>query len=381
MRFFPLLLAVIVSALLYAFVFERDRLMQAVGVEITTPAQSANDTAETAAGATPQSAPVDPARPRVSVVAVESSAQQIDSAVILRGRTEPARIVDVQAEVAGRIISAPLRRGGLVSAGDVLCQLDPGTAEVTLAETRARLTEAEISARAAEELAEGGFVSATRRASADAGLQAARAAVRRAERAIEDLSVIAPFDGVLEEDTAELGALLVPGNGHCATVLQLDPLKIVGFVPETLVSRLSEGARAAARLSDGRNVQGEVSFIARQADETTRTFRVEIEVANPALALRAGQTAEVGVAAEGTSAHLLPASALTLDDAGQLGVRHVAGTADAPEAGFTPVSIVRDTVDGVWLSGLPEDIQVIVVGQDFVTAGTPITVTLREPGA
>lgn len=378
MRLVPIVIAVIVSAALYAFVFERDRLDQALGIE-------GSEQPETASEAPPEApAPDAPSGDgRVSIVAMESIARQIDSAVVLRGRTEPARTVNVAAEVSGRIISAPLRRGVSVDAGDVLCQLDPGTAEVTLAEARARMAEAEISANAAIELAEEGFVSATRRASTAASLEAARAAVERAERAITDLTVMAPFSGVLEDDTAELGAYLSPnsGNAHCATVLQMNPIKIVGFVPETLVSQVMPGATAGARLSDGQEVVGEVSFIARQADETTRTFRVEVEVPNPDLRLRAGQTAEVAVAADGTEAHLIPASALTLDDQGRLGVRRVVEADGGPVAGFAAVSVVRDSLDGVWVSGLPEEVQVIVVGQDFVTAGTPIAVTLREPGA
>lgn len=378
MRLVSVILAIVVSATLYAFVFERDRVNEALGISRDVSEETA-----TATETTPGVAPSPQRTGRVSIVAMESVATQIDSAVVLRGRTEPARVVDVASEVSGRIISAPLRRGVSVEAGDILCQLDPGTAEVTLAEARARLDEAQISATAAAELAEEGFVSTTRRASTNASLEAARAAVRRAERTIEDLTVTAPFAGVLEDDTAELGAYLSPGGGnaHCATVLQLDPIKIAGFVPETLVSQVQMGANAGARLSDGQIVQGKVTFIARQADETTRTFRVEVEVPNPNLGLRAGQTAEVGVEAAGTMAHLLPASALTLDDQGRLGVRRVVESNAGPVAGFTPVTPVRDTVDGIWVSGLPDAVQVIVVGQDFVTAGTPISVTLREPNS
>lgn len=378
MRFFPVLIAALVVAALYAFVFERDRLERIVGLpEETAPDQPViPETVRTTEGTQP-GAPA-----RVSVVAVESVARQIDSAIVLRGRTEPARMVNVAVEVAGRIISSPLRRGASVDAGEVLCELDPGTAEVTLAEARARLAEAEISARAADELAQDGFVSATRRASTGAALEAARAAFSRAERTIADLRVTAPFAGVLEDDTAELGAYLSPGgDGICATVLQLDPIKIVGFVPETLVSQVRPGAAATARLSDGQSAEGTVSFIARQADETTRTFRVEVEVPNPDLRLRAGQTAEVAVSADGTRAHLLPASALTLDDEGRLGVRHVIEGETGPVADFHAVRVVRDSAEGVWLADLPDTVTVIVVGQDFVNAGAPVTVTLRDPGA
>ena len=119
---------------------------------------------------------------------------------------------------------------------------------------------------------------------------------------------------------------------------------------------------------------GTVSFVSRSADPTTRTFRVEIEVENADLSIRDGQTAEIGIQADGESAHLLPQSALTLDDAGQLGVRLVR---DA-RAAFAPVSVLRDAPDGIWIVGLPAEAEVIVVGQEFVTDGVAVDVTYRE---
>ena len=41
-------------------------------------------------------------------------------------------------------------------------------------------------------------------------------------------------------------------------------------------------------------------------------------------------------------------------------------------------SIVRDTVEGMWVSGLAEQADVIVVGQEFVTDGVPVRVTYQE---
>lgn len=375
-----LVTALVVVAALYGLVFERERLLEFAGVT-STPTDTPTAAAE-APEVTQAVAQTEPEIRRVSVVAMASEAQTIDSAVILRGRTEPLRQVDVSAEVSGKVISPPLRRGARVVAGQTLCELDPGTMKVSLAEAQARLLEAEVLATAASELADGGFGSVTRRVSAEAALEAARASVERAEDAIANLVITAPFDGVLEQDTAELGAYLSPGSpsgAHCATILQLDPIKIVGFAPEMLVDRIAVGAMAGARLADGRDVSGQVTFLSRSADETTRTFRVEVQVPNPDLNIRAGQTAQVGVTSDGAVAHLLPASALTLDDAGRLGVRHVVETDAGPEAAFAEVEIVRDTIDGVWLSGLPQAVRVIVVGQDFVTAGTPLTVTMREP--
>ncbi|WP_424964628.1 efflux RND transporter periplasmic adaptor subunit [Dinoroseobacter sp. S375] len=383
MKLFSILTALVVVGALYALVFERDRVLTFAGVGSAPEMEDVAPDTSTAAPPPETDAPADGLR-RVSVVALPSSAQTIDSAVILRGRTEASRQVAVSAEVSGKVISTPLRRGAQVTEGMALCELDRGTMEISLVEARARLVEAEINARAASELADGGFGSVTRRVAAEAALEAARAGVERAEESLADTMISAPFNGVLEEDTAELGAYLGPNSAsgsHCATILQLDPIKIVGFVPELQVSKITTGALARAELSDGREFTGTVTFLSRSAEETTRTFRVEIEIANPDLSIRAGQTAGVGVAAEGAVAHLLPASALTLDDEGRLGVRHVVETDQGAEAAFAEVSVVRDTIDGVWLSGLPSEVKVIVVGQDFVTAGTPLEVTLREPEA
>ncbi|MCX7645813.1 MAG: efflux RND transporter periplasmic adaptor subunit [Rhodobacteraceae bacterium] len=383
MRPIPLLLAALVIAALYALLFERERLGAFAGADLAAgrgepsadPALTVaeEEALETAGG--------------VAVVALRSEARAIVRTVRLRGRTEAARRVTVMAETSGRVISEPLRRGASVDAGQTLCRIDPGTrpaaveeARARLAEAEARLAEARINDRAARSLSEGGFASETRVAAAEAAVRAAQAAVESARAGLASAEaelartvIAAPFAGLLETDTAELGSLLQPG-APCAEVVRLDPIRLVGFVPETEVARIAPGAPASARLVTGAQVAGRVSFVSRAADEATRTFRVEVEAPNPDLAIRDGQTAEIAVSAEGERAHLLPASALTLDDAGRLGVR----VAEGGTARFLPVTVLRDTPEGVWLTGLPEAADVIVVGQEWVLDGAPVAVTLRE---
>ena len=400
MRFMPLLTAVIVSLTLYALVFEREAMLAFAQVNPDT--QTTDDMVDT----------IDP----VSVVAMTSLAEVVDSAVILRGRTEAARQVTVASETSGQVVSEPIRKGAFVEEGDLLCHLDPGTRAAQLAESRARLTEArgrvpeaqadlaeanarvreaEINLNAAQRLSEDGFASETRLISAQASLEAANAGVQRAtsgiasatagiesaqagvaaiEREIERLNITAPFSGLLESDTAELGTLMQPGS-PCATIIQLDPIKLVGFVPEASLGQITVGAMAGARLATGEDVIGEVTFLSRSADEMTRTFRVEISVPNEDMHISDGQTAEILVSSDGRTAHLMPASALTLDNDGTIGVR-VVGEGDI--ARFLPVSVLRDTIDGIWVTGLPETVDVIVVGQEYVTDGVPVIPTMQE---
>lgn len=411
MRIVPILMAVLVSALIYVFVFERARIAELFP-------QTAEETVETAAEDESAGPEAGPEKEPMRVVVQRSAAREVESTVTLRGQTEADRIVELRAETTGLVISEPFRNGAFVDRGDVLCRLDPAAREAALQEARARLAEAnarvpeaearleearaqreeaEINYNAAENLSGEGFssqsrVAATRAAlrsaeaavqsaksgleAARAGIEGARAAVANAETEIDRLSITAPFAGVLETDTAEIGSFLQPG-ALCATVLQLDPMTLVGFVSELQVARVTQGASATARTASGREVSGEVSFLSRSADQTTRTFRVEVRVPNRELALRDGETAEITVEAEGKAAHLLPQSALTLDDDGALGLRLV----DADQrVTFVPVTLLRDTSNGVWLTGLPDEAEVIIIGQEYVTEGGRVRPVYQELG-
>ncbi len=409
MRLLPILVAILVSALIYVFIFQRDALTAG-----DTPDDAAAQ--ENADAGTPGAG--DEIADQIGVVAIRSVARAIDSAVVLRGQTEADRQVVLRAETSGQVISTPLRKGSFVEKDQLLCRLDPAARQATLAEAqarlqearsripeaqarldeaKARLEEAQINDNAAARLSEGGFASETRVAATKAavssamagvetarsgldgtqsGIQSAEAAVAGAETEIARLAIKAPFAGLLESDTAELGSLLQPGD-LCATVMQLDPVMLVGFVPETEVNRVELGARAGARLAAGNQVEGNVTFLSRAADPETRTFRVEIEVPNADLSLRDGQTAEIVIGAAGKNAHLLPQSALTLNDDGILGVRVVSQDSTAL---FVPVTLLRDTPSGVWLAGLPDEADVIIIGQEYVTDGVRVAASFQEVG-
>jgi membrane fusion protein, multidrug efflux system len=414
MRLIPLITAILVTTFLYLAVFEREALLAFARGTLADSA-SAEPLNETAAEVDNSVAAAAEAK-KIGVVVLRSEAQTIDSAVILRGQTQAARQVEVRAETSARVVSEPLRKGAFVQQGALLCQLDPGAREANLAEARARLSEAksripesearliEANARlqeaminntAAKKLAQGGYASETRLISTEAsvaaaeagiksaesgleatssGIEAAAAAVAAAKREIDRLTISAPFAGLLESDAAELGSLMQPG-ALCATVIQLNPIKLVGYVPETEVNRVEVGALAGAELANGLRVRGQVIFLSRSADPTTRTFEVEISVPNPDLKIRDGQTAAILISAEGEQAHRLPQSALTLSNDGQLGVRLV----DSDNVvQFSAIKLVRDDIDGIWVSGLPQAADVIVVGQEFVTTGVQVTPTYRE---
>ncbi|MCC5971444.1 MAG: efflux RND transporter periplasmic adaptor subunit [Pararhodobacter sp.] len=360
MRLVPLITAILVLVSLYLIVMERDALLAFAGA---APAEVQPED------------PTEDAPPlRVTVQRIDE--REIESAVILRGRTSAARQVEVRSETSGLVVSPPIARGSSVQAGDMLCELAPGTRAASLTEAEARLAEAEINYNAASRLSEGGFAAQTRVASADAARQAAMAGVEAARAELDRLNIRAPFDGLLEADTAEQGTLLSPG-GLCATLIRLDPIILVGFASEMQIDRLSLGVLAGARLSNGEEVMGRVSFLARSADPSTRTFRVEVTVPNNDQSIREGMSADIMISATATRGHLVPGSALTLDNEGRLGLRLVD---DENRTFFAPVSVLRDSPQGFWVSGLPDPADVVVVGQEYATDGITVLVHHRNAG-
>lgn len=365
MKLSSIITAIFVCIGLYFLIMERERLFGFAGVE-TAETDVEPEVQETAAN----DAEVSEA---ISVLVMKSEAQDVRSGIVLRGETNAFRLLEVRAETDGTIISQPLRKGTFVNEGQLLCELDPGTKGSALAEARARLAEAEIANKASADLVKKGFASETQAISREAALESARATVTRAEDAIANLQITAPFTGLLESDSAEFGALIQPGT-LCATVIALDPIKLVGFATEQQVSRIDVGALAGARLINGDEVSGTVSFVSRSADPTTRTFRVEINVPNPSLKIRDGSTADIQIALAGVKGHLLPQSVLTLNKDGKLGIR----AAVNDTAQFFAVEVIRDSAEGIWVTGLPETLDVIVLGQEYVVTGTPVAVTYRE---
>ena len=417
MRIVSLITAVAVVSILYVLVFERDVLRGfSSGENIEELANDLGDGPELNSEVEIATSKPEKSKKVISVVVIESSAKTIDSAVVLRGETAAARSVEVRSETSGQVINEPLKKGATISQGQVLCRLDPGTRQATLAdavaglaeararvpetqakldEAKARLAEAKINFNAANKLSEGGYAGETRVASAEAAvraaeasiasatagfdstrskIQSAEASVAIANKEIERISLTAPFDGILETDTAELGTLLQPG-ALCAKIIQLNPIKFVGFVAETELGRIIKGSTATAKLLSGQEIHGTVTFVSRSADQTTRTFRVEIEADNADLSINKGQTAEISIASDGTQAHLLPQSALTLDDSGALGVRTVD---EKSQVLFFETDLIRDTMKGVWLKGLPEKTNVIVLGQEYVTDGVEVQQVFQE---
>ena len=305
------------------------------------------------------------------IVLVKKSKEIItDNTLILRGRTEAIRKVEVRAEVNGGVISEPRLKGSRIKKNETLCEIAAGTRFVTLSEAKMRLLEAEKKSNVVQSLGEKGYSTETSKLTQKTILETAKASLARAEYEISKLVIKAPFAGVLEDNTSEIGSFLNIGS-LCATIIDLSQIKLIGYIPELKIREISLGSVASGKTLSGLSTKGKVSFISRQADPVTKTFRVEILAENKDELIRDGETIEIQINLNSNKVHLLPQSVLTLNDAGELGVRTVIDK----KVEFFKIKILRDQKNGLLVKGLPNTVDVITVGQEFVIDGQEVNIS------
>ena len=328
-----------------------------------------SETAEQQAAKPPQTTKQEPV-PTVRVVAVQATTRKSD--LVVRGRTEAVRRIDIRAEIAGRVIAAPVEKGAMAKVGAVLCEIDMADRQAVLTQAQASLEQTTLDYEAATKLSKRGFASRTKKAADRARYNAALAVVERARLAVVRTKVLAPFNGIVENQPAKVGAYLGIGDA-CATLVEMDPILVVAQVSERQIGALSVGMKGAATLVGGVRVAGNIRYISSVADAATRTFRVELEVANPGAKIRAGVTAEMQLPLANIDAHRISPAILALNDDGVIGVRTLA---DNDMVRFVPVQIIGDGVDGVWVTGLPQRATIITVGQNYVRDGQKVRATM-----
>ena len=182
--------------------------------------------------------------------------------------------------------------------------------------------------------------------------------------------VKAPFDGYIE-DIVKPGNLLERGQ-LCATIIELDPITFIAEVPENSIKEVREGQNVNISLVTGDNIQGKLTFVSKSASVATRTFRVEAEIANSSGIVRDGISGTMVIDTDPVLAHKISPSILLLADNGELGVKTV-NSENMVE--FFPVQIIEDTEEGIWVAGLPDFSNIIVLGQGFVETGQIVSVT------
>ncbi len=208
----------------------------------------------------------------------------------------------------------------------------------------------------------------SRLANLEAQISNVKSVLKNIKLDIDKTSINAPFDGIISEKMVEETEFISVGT-PLFTIIDLDPIKIEGYLSEFDVNKVSVGTKAIIEDSNGIKKNGIISFISPSAETSTRTFEITIEANNKDLLYKSGITTKIIIKGSELKAHKIPPSILTLLDDGTVGVKAVD---NEDKVTFYPTKTIKDTIDGMWVSGLPEKVNLIVSGQEYISIGDTV---------
>jgi multidrug efflux system membrane fusion protein len=298
----------------------------------------------------------------VAVAVTTSVAETVTQFYQAEGQALPDRDTMMRAEISGDIAEVLVTKGQDVSAGDIIARFDPTNNNADANRVAEDLAVALRELENAQSLLQRGVATADRVADARADLAAVQAQVTAVDQAAKSLTITAAFDGRVETLNIDEGEFVSAGT-EVGRLVDITPLTVAIQVPQQSLTRLSVGQPATVRFITGEERDGVVTFVGTSAASETRTFLAEIEVENEDGAIPAGISAEVIIPTGEVTAHFLSPSIVSLNTEGALGIKTV--NADNVVA-FFEIQVVKAQIDGIWVTGLPESVDVITVGQGFV---------------
>lgn len=307
-------------------------------------------------------------RPVLFVTAQAEPSQQIGFA----GSVEPQYSTDLAFRVLGRLIQRNVDIGDIVEKGQIVAMIDPAQLDLNLQAAKADMASAEaqyVNAQATEDrqsrllatrsISQAIYDNAKQaRDTTAAGLEKAKAALRKAEDERGFAQLQPDFSGVVSAVNAEVGQVVSAGQS-VVTVARPDVREAVVDVPDSIAEEINTGDEFMIFLQADPTVQaqGHVREIAPQADSATRLRRVKITLDEAPEAFRLGTTI-TALRSNGNHQEQisLPLSALLEQD----GKTYVwIADAQSQTVRRQPVEVVRRTDQNFIVEGL-EDGQLIV---------------------
>ncbi len=251
-----------------------------------------------------------------SVKTIISESVEYQPLIKLKATTKSEARIDVKAKTSGEVVSIGSVQGDYVNKDSVLCSL--GVVELNRTEVKA------------------------------------------------------PFSGYVEK-------IVKPGNflerGQvCATLIQLSPIVFLAGVPEYEINKVKNNQDVMLELVTGEIIRGKLTFVSKSASSETRTFNVESQINNADGSIKDGLTASMTIMIEKVKAHKISPSILLLNDDGKLGIRIVDLNS---EVKFIEITILEDSEEGLWVTDIPDQIEIIIQGQGFVEDGQKVLTNLK----
>lgn len=223
--------------------------------------------------------------PVVDVMTIEPA--DITVSIRSQGTVKARQEINLVSEVSGRVISvaAEFVAGGQVAAGTVLLQIDPIDYEVAITEAQASLAAAQLRLSEVKVVLMRAAID-----EAEAAVKAAEARLRRAQADLDNTTITAPFDAIIDSKSVDLGQFVTTGLSMMR-LLSTDIAEVrlpilASDIPFIRSAQSPDGRRpevlfTALRGNTQLQWQGHITRLEQRVDKQTRVFHLVAEVREP----------------------------------------------------------------------------------------------------
>jgi multidrug efflux system membrane fusion protein len=331
-----------------------------------------------------------------TVVSVVAAAQQ-DVPVVLQanGSVTPLKTVELHPQTSAVIRQVHIREGQSVAAGALLFTLDDRNdranvekAQAQVARDQATLADLQRQLSRSRDLVAQKFIAQNAVDTLASQVEAQRALVRSNAAAAQSAQVLASYNSIRAPMAGRVGAIdvhpgaLVQPATKLVTVTQLDPISVGFTLPEASLQALLDAQRAGpvtvrATLSNGKTIDGALSFVDNMVDPQAGAIRVKAQFGNRDTALWPGQYVNTEITVQTLKdAVVVPLQAVITNAKGTM----VYTVADDQTAKANPVKVLHSAGNLAAVSGVAPGDKVIVDGKQNLRPGGKVKVAAPAGG-
>lgn len=301
------------------------------------------------------------------------------------GSLEAVNDPKIAAEIAGKIIDIPVRAGEAVSKGQLLARMDPADAtsqaaadQGEIARLTALLAQQERVVARQTELVQKNFISrnaledvSAQRDALQSQLATSKAKAELSKNNVSKTRIVAPFDGIVEEQLATTGDYIKLGD-PLFRIVSNSRLRAHLPFPESAAPRIKVGmpVRIASPLAPDNSISGQVEAIRPSVGEGNRAIDVIARFDNPGALKGGGSVDATVITGQKEQAILVPEQSVVLRPAGK--VVYVIAEGKATQQIVEVGSKQRGQID--ILKGLQGGETIALDGAGFLSHGAAVNV-------
>ena len=324
------------------------------------------------------------------VKVIKAEKMTLKRTIALIGTVEPWREVDIVPNISGKVERIYADAGDIANKGDVLAELDTRSiklqieqAEAAVSVARSNLDDAELNYKRMKNLSDKGTISPQQYEKVELAYNAAQAQLKQAEANLKlakyhlDVAVMnSPFAGVIARRNMNEGETInpmMPGSKGVVTLMDIARLKITTHVTEKDIKEIRTGLKVTVKVDAYPDTvfAGETHTVSPAANQTTRSFEVEVKIPNPGWLLKPGMFARLEIIVdEKKDVTVIPIDAL-IEQENEIFVFVVE---DGIARKRTVTTGIREKDHIEILNGLSETEQVIIFGKDSIMDGSRVTI-------